>query len=32
MVEDPPRVIREGAVPIEQIEKIIGDVVEPETV
>jgi L-threonylcarbamoyladenylate synthase len=32
MVEDPPRVIREGAVPIERIKNIIGDIVEPETV
>jgi L-threonylcarbamoyladenylate synthase len=32
MAEDPPRVIRKGAVPIEEIKQIIGDVVGPETV
>ncbi len=32
MVEDPPRVIRKGAVPIERIKNIIGDIVETETV
>lgn len=32
MDEDPPRVIRKGAVPIGRIKKIIGDVVGPETV